>query len=265
MTRIIGRRVLDYDRVTSTNDLARLRAEEGEPEGLVITTEEQSAGRGRLGRGWIVPPHSSIQLSVLLRPPLAPIEAQSITQMAALGVAATLRELVEMVGSSPLPTVTLKWPNDVLLNGKKCAGILVETGVEDDRLAFAILGVGINVNYTMSDYPDLAPFATTLADELGHAVDRDTLEDALMTKLDACYARLRESRDGRWSIFQEWRGRLSTLGHAVRVAMPKGIEVGIAEDVDTDGALLLRREGDLIRVYSADVTVLKEANERRPE
>jgi BirA family biotin operon repressor/biotin-[acetyl-CoA-carboxylase] ligase len=265
MTRIIGRRIVRFDCVTSTNDLAREWAEQGEPEGLVITAEEQSAGRGRLGRSWIVPPHSSLQLSVVLRPPLHPSQATSTMQMAALAVASTLRELVGAAISAPLPTVTLKWPNDVLLNEKKCAGILVETGVEGDTLAFAILGIGINVNFSMHEYPVLAPFSTTVADELGHTVDKEALEHGLLARLDASYARMCQGAQGRLAIFNEWRDDLNTLGRAVRVAVPTGIEQGIAVDVCADGALLLRRDKDLIRLYSGDVTVLKEPNERSPQ
>lgn len=265
MARIIGRRIIHYEQVTSTNDLAREWAELGEAEGLVVTAEGQSSGRGRLGRGWNVPPRSSIQLSVLLRPPLHPSQATSTMQLAAIAVGSTLREFVGKAACSPSPTVRLKWPNDVLLNEKKCAGILVETGVEGDTLAYAIVGIGINVNFSMREYPALAPFATTLADELGHPVERDALEDDLLARLDASYARLRQGEEGRLAVFEEWRNGLSTLGCPVRVATQRGIEQGIAENVSPDGALLLRRDRDLIKLYSGDVTVLKEPIERSPK
>jgi BirA family transcriptional regulator, biotin operon repressor / biotin---[acetyl-CoA-carboxylase] ligase len=264
MTAIIGRKIIRYEQVTSTNDLIHEWADLGEEEGLVIAAEEQTAGHGRLGRKWIAPPGTSLQLSILLRPPLNPQYAVRITQFAALALAATLRECVGAVSqrdslrsreSPPLPGVSLKWPNDVLLNGKKCAGILVETSLEHERLASAILGIGLNVNFSMpAAAPKLAPFATTLADEVGHSVERGALQDALLAQLDAYYGRLRAGED----FSQEWRGQLSTLGQKVRVSTSSGVEEGIAEDVDMDGALLLRQGEQLLRFYAGDVTLLKD-------
>ncbi len=251
---MIGRKIIHYNQVTSTNDIIREWAELGEADGLVVTAEEQTQGRGRLGRKWVVPSGTSVQLSALLRPPLAPLDAHRLTQMAALALTATLRELVRAKGGSPPAAVALKWPNDVLLNGKKCAGILAETGIAAEWLAFAILGIGLNVNYSMRDYTELAPFATTLADELGHPVNRDALEEALLAELDAYYARLCAGDD----FLTEWRGQLTTLGRAVRVATSSGIEEGIAQDVDTDGALLLRQGERVLRLYAGDVTLLKD-------
>lgn len=247
-TRIIGRHILRCDRVTSTNDRAREFAAESEPEGLVITAEEQTAGRGRMGRQWHAPPRTSIQLSLLLRPPLAPHQAPRLTAIAALALTAALRAEWGL-------TPTLKWHNDVLLHDKKCAGILVETAITGDALSYAIVGIGVNVNFSMpAAYPDLAPFATTLADELGHAVDRAALERALLERLDAYYARLRAGED----FLDEYRAHLSTLGRAVRAETPWGIEEGIAEDVDLDGALCLRCNGKTIKLIAGDVTLLKD-------
>ncbi len=244
----IGREVERYEQVVSTNDRVRERAEQGAAEGLVIVAEEQTAGRGRMGRRWLAPKGSSLQFSILLEPPLAPWEAFRLTQIAALAISSTLRR---EFGLSP----ALKWPNDVLLNEKKCAGILIETALEGDALAFAILGIGLNVNYSMCDYPDLAAFATTIQDELGHPADRDELEAALLSKLDEYYGRLRAGED----FYTEWREQVSTLGRPIRVSTPQGILTGIAEDVARDGALLLRCNGRLIPLYAGDVTVLRDA------
>lgn len=257
MPRTIGRKVIRYATVTSTNDLARRRAEDGEAEGLVICAEEQTAGRGRFGRSWVAPPHASLQLSVLLRPPLPPVAAPSIMQMTALATAAALRETIQSAGTTFPPQIDLKWPNDVLLNNRKCAGILVETAVEDETLAFVVLGIGINVNHSMRDFPQLAGFATTIADELGHTVDRDALQAGLLTRLDEYYGELLAGKQGREAIFEEWRARLVMLGNPVRINTPNGIEDGIAVDVEADGALLFRRRDELVRFYSGDVTLLK--------
>ncbi|MGB8648278.1 MAG: biotin--[acetyl-CoA-carboxylase] ligase [Anaerolineae bacterium] len=246
---IIGREILRYEQVSSTNDLVRQWGHDGAPEGLVVMAEEQTAGRGRMGRQWIAPKGSSLQFSILLHPPLAPLEAYRLTSVTAIAIAATLRDELRL---SP----TLKWPNDVLLNEKKCAGILIETVVEGNMLALAILGIGLNVNYAMRDYPDLTPFATTLADELGHPIDRAALEGALLSHLDDYYQRLCAGED----FYAEWRAQLSTLGRRVRVATPDGIEDGIAEDVARDGALLLRCDDRLVRFYAGDVTIVKRAD-----
>jgi BirA family transcriptional regulator, biotin operon repressor / biotin---[acetyl-CoA-carboxylase] ligase len=265
MRRIIGSTILHYDEVTSTNDLARARAEEGEAEGLVISAERQTAGRGRMGRSWTVPPRSSIQISVLLRPALPPLSASGIVQMACLAAGAALREAAAQAERDRPGIVALKWPNDVLLNGKKCAGILVETSVENERLKYVIVGLGINVNYTMQEYPSLAGFATTLADELGHVVDRTALLDSLLNKLDDYYYRFCSGKAGEALVFHEWRSQMATLGQTVQIATPSGIEEGIAIDVGEDGALLLRRQNDLIKIYSGDVTVLKRLDQRSLE
>ncbi len=245
--RIIGREILRYEEVGSTNDLARAQGEAGTPEGLVIMAEEQTAGRGRLGRRWLAPKGSSLQFSVLLRPKLPPSLAFRLTQMAALAVADAAQAEFGL-------SAALKWPNDVLLNNRKCAGILIETAFEGDRLAFAVLGIGLNVNFSMRNLPDLAPLATTLADELGYPVDRDALSQALLARLDDYYGRLSSGAD----FHAEWKSRLTTLEQNVRVATPDGIETGTAEDVAPDGALILRTAGRLIRLYAGDVTIVKD-------
>lgn len=244
-TPIIGRQIMRYETVTSTNDLANRYARLGEPEGLVVTAEEQTEGRGRLGRAWIVPAGTSLQLSVLLRPALNPKQIQVLAQMAGLAITAALREAY---GLAP----ALKWPNDVLLNGKKCAGILIETGIEADQLAFAVLGIGLNLNYAMQAYPDLAPVATTLADALGHPVDRAELEHRLLTGLDAHYARVRRGE----ALFGEWRAQLETLGRWVHAVTPEGPEEGRAVDVLPEGTLILeRKDGSTYKLVAGDVSL----------
>ncbi len=246
---IIGRELIRLEAAGSTNDVTLEYGRKGAAEGLVVTAEEQTAGRGRLGRRWLAPRGTSLQLSVLLRPLLPPSQIASLTRMAALAVGSTLaREF----GLEPV----LKWPNDVLLNSKKCAGILIETALQGDRLDYAVLGMGLNVNFSMAAYPELAPYATTLADQLGHPVDRKRLERALLAQLDDYYRRLRAGED----FYEEWQARLATLGREVRVAAPDGEVSGTAEGVDRDGALLLRNGERLVRLYAGDVTILKDTS-----
>lgn len=242
----VGARIERYLIAASTNDLARAAAERGEAEGLVITAEEQAAGRGRFGRQWIVPRGSSLQMSVLLRPPLTSAYAARMVRMTALAVAETLEQHLRLAP-------TLKWSNDVLLNGKKCAGILLESSLRGDTLEYVILGIGVNVNYTMHVYPELAPYATTLQDVLGYEIARAELEHALLNQLDAKYQHLLDGQD----FMTEYRARLTMLGQTIRVATATNVLEGIARDVMDDGALLFAHNDSEMKLYAGDVTVLK--------
>ena len=243
---IFGRKISRFDQVQSTNDLVRDAAEQGEAEGLVIAAQEQLAGRGRMGRRWIVPRGTSLQCSILLRPPLAPQHASRLMQMAALAVARTLERELHL-------QPTLKWPNDVLLDGKKVCGILTESSIVGETLAYVILGIGLNVNYTMRAYPELAPFATTLQDVLGYAVELPCLERALLHESDALYARICNGE----SLVDEYRARLAMLGQPIRVLERGEILQGIAEDVDADGALILKQDDTRVKLLAGDVTIIK--------
>lgn len=244
----IGWRIERHAVVESTNDLVRAAAQRGEPEGFVVTAEEQSAGRGRFGRKWIVPRGTSLQISILLRPPLAPLATARVVRMAALALYDTLVNHLQL-------TPTLKWPNDVYLNGRKVAGILMESGIRGETLEYVILGIGLNVNYTMRVYPELAPYATTLQDVVGHEVDRSALETALLNELNRQYQELMYGDD----LLDKYRPRLGMLGKPIQVATAQGVVRGIAQDVTDDGALALATDEGEKRVYAGDVTVLKDA------
>lgn len=244
---LIGRRIERHTVVDSTNDLVAAAAQRGEPEGLVITADEQLAGRGRFGRKWIVPRGTSLQISVLLRPPLKPLAAARVTRMAALA-------LHEMLAHHLRLAPTLKWPNDVFLDGRKVAGILLESSVRGDALEYVILGIGLNVNYTMRVYPELAAHATTLQDVMGSEIDRRALEDALLHELNRQYQKLLYGDD----LLDAYRARLGMLGKPIQVAGVNGVIRGLAQDVNDDGALVIAAAQGAQRVYAGDVTVLKE-------
>jgi BirA family biotin operon repressor/biotin-[acetyl-CoA-carboxylase] ligase len=241
---IIGRRIVAHDRVESTNDAVRDLAGRDEPEGLVVTADEQTAGRGRLARRWISPPGTSLQLSVLLRPPLAPEHAARLVRMAALAVHASLMTL-------PPLRPGLKWPNDILLRGKKCAGILVESSIQGVELDYSVVGIGLNLNFAMADFPELAPFATTVADELGRPVDRAAVQAVLLEQLEAYYARVREGDP----LLQEYRAALVMLGRRVRVTVGDTALDGTAQDVADDGALVLALGDRVLQLYAGDVKI----------
>lgn len=238
----IGHRILYFPSVGSTMDVARQEAGEGAPEGTVVVAEEQTAGRGRLGRRWVSVRDQNLSFSVLLYP--------GRTACAGLGIAvpvAVVRAVHQVTGLSP----TLKWPNDVLLAGKKVCGVLIETALQDTDVRYAILGLGINVNFDPSAYPDIAPTATSLARELGHQVSREALFEAVLKELGIIYLHLKGWADA----WDEWQSSLETLGKEVQVRWGDQVEEGLAEAVDVEGNLLLRRQdGTLITLPGGEVT-----------
>ncbi|HEX7594543.1 MAG TPA: biotin--[acetyl-CoA-carboxylase] ligase, partial [Anaerolineae bacterium] len=146
----------------------------------------------------------------------------------------------------------IKWPNDILLRGNKCAGILAEAGITGDRLDYVVVGMGLNVNFAVIDHPDLSRDVTTIADELGKPTPRALLVQAIMRGIETYYLRLCAGENLR----AEWATRMLTLNQRVRAQTPWGDEEGIAEDVDEDGALLLRRNDDsVVRLIAGDVTL----------
>lgn len=247
---ILGRRIYYHRVIGSTNDEAKRLAEEGAPEGTVVLAEEQTAGRGRLGRRWLAPPGSSILMSVLLRPRMEPGRVQKLTMIAALACAEAIEAL------TPLQ-VQLKWPNDLYVRGRKVGGILTEVGVRGDRLNYAVVGIGINVNVDFSDLESpmvfLSVSATSLYNELGYTLSRPDLIREILERLDRKYARLKEGH----SFKAEWESRLLNLNREVCVITPTGEIEGVAIGVNEDGALLVRTESGIETVWAGDVTLRK--------
>ena len=245
-TAVIGARVRCFRSVASTMDAARRLAERGAPEGMVVLAEEQTRGRGRFNREWVSPPGRNLTLSVILRPPLQ--RMQFLTMAASVALADAIRESAGL-------DATIKWPNDVRVNGRKVAGVLVEarSGGAD---GYAILGVGLNVNHDPT--PTLAPpaEATSLATAAGRPFERLGVLQAFLRSLDARYA---PEADG-GALFRRWRGLLDTLGHRVRVAGGgdgQTVAEGAAIDVTSDGDLVLRRDdGSTVLVNAGEVTVI---------
>ncbi len=249
--RVLGRRIVYHDQIGSTNDAARQLAEAGEAEGTLVIADAQNAGRGRLGRTWVAPPQSSLLMSLILRPPLTPAQLPRVTMALALGACDALRQAGVYA--------QIKWPNDLLVRGKKCAGILAEASTLGDQIEFAIIGLGINVNFAAATVAGIPAEATTLADEVGHAIPREPLARAILQCGDAYYARLCAGENLR----AEWIARLATLRQRVRAHAETGIIEGIAESVDDDGALMLRcADGSLVRLLAGDVTLTPRQTER---
>jgi BirA family transcriptional regulator, biotin operon repressor / biotin---[acetyl-CoA-carboxylase] ligase len=231
-----------FPALTSTNTYAADLAREGAAEGTLVTTDDQTAGRGRVGRVWKSRPNQNLALSLVLRPDFPPYY---LVMASALAVADAIEEVAGL-------RTEIKWPNDVLLDGRKVSGILIETSP-----GYAILGIGLNVNGSYADDAELAARATTLADAAGQPLLREALAAALLRLLDGHYAALKEQGESaRRRVRAEWRARLVTLGRHVSIQQGETAFSGVAEDVDADGALLLRLDnGELRTITWGDVSL----------
>jgi BirA family biotin operon repressor/biotin-[acetyl-CoA-carboxylase] ligase len=236
---------IDFHReVGSTQEVARELAVGGASEDMVVVAEQQSNGRGRLGRSW-VSPLGGVYLSFILRPQLKPIEILRLPLLAGVAVAEALREVS---GLQP----SLKWPNDVLLGGMKVGGILCELDAETDSVNHIILGIGVNVN---NETPrKLKRIATSLKEECGMLFSRAEFIRCLLDKMESLY--LKSKHEGFEPILAAWKKLSSTLGSEV-IAGSLGEEIeGKAVDIDRNGALLLRKsDGELVRVVAGDVSL----------
>jgi BirA family biotin operon repressor/biotin-[acetyl-CoA-carboxylase] ligase len=235
---------------TSTNDEASRAALEDHPEGLVIFAESQSAGRGRMGRRWSSPAGRGLWFSVLLRPSLAPSECTQLT-------AASANALVRAIQSTTGITPEIKWPNDLLIKGKKIAGILTEMSAELEHVRSVVLGIGIDVNQTASEFPaDIRNIATSLKLATGKSLSRADLAEAVLHELDREYARILAGDFA--AVAEEWAGYCTTLGKLATIDMGTRRVRGRAEALDENGALLLRTEhGRIERIIGGEVTLTK--------
>ena len=248
-TRLVGRNLVVLPRTGSTNDVAKELAARGAPEGTVVVADEQTAGRGRLGRRWVAPPSTCLLFSILFRPDLPLLKAPRLTMLCSLAAADAVKAVAGL-------EVGLKWPNDLIVTSgagwRKLSGVLTETGVVGERVAFVVVGIGINVNVEPEALPSLAPNATSILAETGRRVDRAALLAAILGGVESRYGRLQAGE----SPYAEWAARLATLGQRVEVSAGEEVLVGHAESVDEEGALLLRTpDGTLHRLLAGDVTL----------
>jgi BirA family biotin operon repressor/biotin-[acetyl-CoA-carboxylase] ligase len=239
----LGRDIRLFESVDSTNTVARSLAREGAAHGTVVIAESQTRGRGRLGRGWVSPPHLNLYVSIVLRSGLPAARLAEISLMAGV---ATCDALAEWCAT------TIKWPNDILCDGRKLAGILGETEGE----SVLVLGIGVNVNSTATDFPEeLRDKAGSIRIATGGVVDRGRVAGRLLTALEIWHDRL--CRDGFASVAAAWQGRTQLIGQTIRVQEPTAEVLGEVLGLDDDGALRLRlADGSIHRVVSGDVTVV---------
>lgn len=241
-TRFIGQRVLYYPSLTSTMEVAREEARQGAVEGTVIIAGEQTGGRGRLKHAWLSP-KGNIALSIVLYPRVSYLP--SLIMLAPLAV-------VHSIESTTGLKSRVKWPNDVLINDKKVCGVLIESDMQKTKVNYTIIGIGINVNLRLADFPEIQPAATSLSDELRKQVSCLKVVRHLLVEVERLYLAL--SAGG--SLYEEWRSSLVTLGKKVRVTAGETIYEGMAESVARDGSLLLRGlDGKLTKIVAGDVTL----------
>ena len=248
--KVIGRDIRVFEETNSTNDIVEKLARDGVKEGVVVFAEAQTRGRGRLGRKWLSPPRRGLWLSVLLRPDLRPQAATQLTVVAATALCRAIRSQTDLA-----PQV--KWPNDILINGRKVAGVLTELSAELDHIKHLTLGIGLDVNLSAAEFPaELKKIATSLKIESGRHLNRLELGAALLRELDADYERIRRGRFE--AVADEWEANCVTLGQRVRIHIGNREIAGRAESLDDDGALLLRTDhGHLERIIGGDVTIEK--------
>lgn len=247
---VIGREIHVFKETASTNDIVEKLARDGAKEGVVVFAESQTRGRGRLGRKWHSPAGQGLYFSVLLRPKLRPLEATQLTVAAATA-------LVRAIEATTAVRLAIKWPNDLLFEGRKLAGVLTELSAELDTIKHLTLGIGLDVNQTTADFPsELRSLATSLRLAAGQAIPRSELATRILHELDADYARIRR---GQFEMLaDEWEARCTTLGQQVTIHIGDRVLRGRAESLDDDGALLLRTQhGRLERIIGGDVTVEK--------
>ena len=243
-TEFVGRAVSYHESVDTTMRLAAEQASAGAAEGTVVIAEEQTAGRGRMRRSWVSPPGVNLYFTIVLRPTLDQLRYLAVIAPLAVSLA-----IEETTGLFP----RIKWPNDVLIDGKKVAGILLESEITDGNVEYALVGPGINVNLDASAHEELRDIATSLRSELGRDVSREGVLAATLNHLESLYQALRRGE----VVSMDWKQRLDTLGKPVRIERAGGaVEEGTVVDADSDGSLILRRDdGSHVRVESGEVTL----------
>lgn len=243
-TQIIGRNILHFPSVSSTNEIAKEIARHRISEGTVVVADKQTAGRGRANRSWISP-EGVTACSVILYP--AASQLPYLIMIASLSVIRAVKKITGIEAQ-------IKWPNDIQIDGKKISGILIENKLQSKNIVYSVIGIGINTNFNPVQYPDIMEKATSLSVVLGRDVPQVHLLQQLIIELDKLYCSLGDGK----MVFEEWRSNLVTLGQHVRATSGDVVTEGIAETVDSDGTLLIREsEGVLTRVSHGDVTLRK--------
>lgn len=239
---------INYDNsVTSTNEVAKKLANAGCENGTVCIAEEQVGGKGRLSRGWFAPYACGIWFSVVLRPPFMPSEASKCTLLAAVAVVRAIHEYTGVKAG-------IKWPNDILIDGKKMVGILTEMNAEFGHINYIVIGTGININIPKSNLSDeLQDIVASLADVTTRKINRAELLALILKNMEEFYELA--ITEGFGPVLEEWRWWSVTLGKEVKVIAPNEVYIGKAVDIDEDGLLIVERGGERVKVIAGDVSI----------
>lgn len=245
----LGKEILFYETIGSTNTVASSLAEKNR-EGVVVLSDSQDKGRGRLGRLWVSPPGVNIYMSIILTPEIKPAEATLITLMTAVACSIALRKVTGL-------DIKIKWPNDLMVSDKKLGGVLTELKIYQKKIAFAIVGMGINVNIDINEFPeDVRKIATSVKNETGKLYSRENIVSEILNEMSRWYSVLKKM--DRETILSGWRRLTSTLGREVMVVVGQETYKGFAEAIDNEGMLLLRlHSGEMKRISSGDLTILR--------
>lgn len=250
-TETLGKVLYLFEEIGSTNEVAFELARNGAPEGTVVIADSQTQGRGRLQRRWISPPGVNLYISVIFRPSIAAKNVPFLTLVASIALAETIKN----EGANTL----IKWPNDILINWKKVAGVLTAMQPRGDEVDFVVVGVGVNLNMTREtmkkEMGEVAEIATSLREELGHEIERARFTADLINEIEMWYQRF--LKNGKPPIIKEWMRRWGAINRRVQVKFNETVVEGTASGIDENGYLLIKKDdGTTERIISGDVILL---------
>lgn len=244
--RKFGSKVFAFDTIDSTNNCARALAGCWAEEGTLVFAERQTAGKGRLGRSWLANPYENLTFSLVLRPTLPPEALNLLPLYAAVALAEAIEHETGL-------SVECKWPNDLLIGGKKIAGILLEGSLKEDGLDYVVLGIGVNVNQT--SFPDdIAQRATSLKVQAGREIDRILLLREILKTLETRYTAI--MKKGFHNLIPLWLSRTTMLNKEISVTQDGIVISGIVKGLSPEGALILDAGGTEKTLFAGDVTIL---------
>ncbi|MCX6121739.1 MAG: biotin--[acetyl-CoA-carboxylase] ligase [Ignavibacteriales bacterium] len=247
-TKIFGRKLFVYDSIDSTNACAKTLANRGAEEGTVVIADHQTAGRGRFGRTWNAESGSSLLFSVIVRPTFSTDKIGLLPFFAAAGIALAVETVTGL-------QCECKWPNDVLLNKRKCCGILMESNLQKNNLDYVIIGIGLNVNQKKF-LDDLDGKATSLSNECGNEFDRRSVFCQIMSWLESLYYNV--SRGNFNNVLMEWKARATLFGKRITLAQATAVIEGTAINLAPDGGLVVETKTGRHVFYAGEVTLAKE-------
>ncbi len=243
----IGQEIVYFRKTESTNKEAKKLADKGAGEGTLVVAEEQSKGRGRLNRSWISAPYENILMSLVFRPALPPSKIFSLTMIASIAIVKAIKKTTGL-------KTKIKWPNDIYYNNKKLAGILTELNANRNKINYAIVGIGLNVNFDPNKYPEIKEIATSLYEETGKIISRNKLLQTILIEIEKEYNSLKKGKINR--IRKEWNKYSLVTGKPVIVFSEGYSEEGIAESIAEDGSLILiKSNGEKKNILCGDVSL----------